>query len=69
MLHYFLTFSFTHMRMNFSDSMIRNGHRRFARSFNLCYRYNDDLIVFNDTKFLDHLKETYLIYTLIRSKN
>ena len=39
--------------------MIRRGHRRLARSFNLCYRYTDDLIVFNTKKFLDYLKEIY----------
>ena len=39
--------------------MIRSGHRRLARSFNLCYRYIDDLIVFNKKKFLDYLKEIY----------
>ena len=27
----------------FLDNMIRSGHRRLARSFNLCYRYIDDL--------------------------
>ena len=43
----------------FLDNMIRSGHRRFARSFNLCYRYIDDLIVFNNKKFLDYLKEKY----------
>ena len=43
----------------FSDNMIRSGHRRLARSFNLCYRYIDDLIVFNNKKFLDYLKEIY----------
>ena len=43
----------------FLDNMIRSGHRRLARSFNLCYRYIDDLIVFNNKKFLDYLKETY----------
>ena len=26
----------------FLDNMIRRGHRRLARSFNLCYRYIDD---------------------------
>ena len=41
------------------DNMIRSGHRRLARSFNLCYRYTDDLIVFNNKKFLDYLKEIY----------
>ena len=43
----------------FSDNMIRSGYRRLARSFNLCYRYIDDLIVFNNKKFLDYLKEIY----------
>ena len=35
----------------FLDNMIRSGHWRLARSFNLCYRYIDDLIVFNNKKF------------------
>ena len=39
--------------------MIRSGHRRLAKSFNLYYRYTDDLIGFNDKKFLDFLKEVY----------
>ena len=43
----------------FLDNMIRSGHRRLARLFNLCYRYIDDLIVFNNKKFLDYLKEIY----------
>ena len=43
----------------FLDSMIKSGHRRLARSFNLCYRYIDDLIVSNNIKFLDDLKEIY----------
>ena len=44
----------------FLDNMMRSGHRTLARSFNLCYRYIDDLIVFNNKKFLDYLKEIYL---------
>ena len=43
----------------FLDNMIRSGYRRLARSFNLCYRYIDDLIVFNNKKFLDYLREIY----------
>ena len=43
----------------FLDNMIRSGHRRLARSFNICYRYIDDLIVFNKKKFLDYFKEIY----------
>ena len=37
------------------DNMIRNGHTKLARSFNLCYRYIDDLTVFNNTKFGDYV--------------
>ena len=43
----------------FLDNMIRSGHRRLARSLNLCYRHIVDLIVFNNNKFLDYLKEIY----------
>ena len=43
----------------FLDNMIRSGHRRLAMSFNLCYKYIDDLIVFSNKKFLDYLKEIY----------
>ena len=39
--------------------MIRSGNKRLSRSFNLCYRYIYDLIVFNNRKFLDYLKEIY----------
>ena len=41
----------------FLDNMISSGHRRFARSFNRCNTYTDDLIVFDNKKFLDYLKE------------
>ena len=43
----------------FLHNMIISGHRRLTRSFNLCYRYIDYLIVFNNKKFLDYLKEIY----------
>ena len=43
----------------FLDNMIRGGHRKLARSFNLCYRYIDDLIVFNNKKFGDYVKEIH----------
>ena len=43
----------------FSDNMIRSGHRRLSRSFNLCYRYIDDLTVFYNKRFWDYLKEIY----------
>ena len=43
----------------FLDNMMKSGHRRLSRSFNLSYKYIDDLIVFNNKKFLDYLKEIY----------
>ena len=43
----------------FLDSLVKSGYRRFTRSFNLCYRYIDDLIVFNNKKFIDHVKDIY----------
>ena len=39
--------------------MIRSGLRRLARSFNLCCRYTDDLIVFNKKKLSDYFIEIY----------
>ena len=41
------------------DNMTRGGHKKLARSFNLCYRYIDDLIVFSNKKFGDYVKEIY----------
>ena len=39
--------------------VVMNKPVYLARSFNLCYRYIDDLIVFNNKKFLDYFKEIY----------
>ena len=46
-------------RNEFLDNMIRNSHRRLAKSFNQCYRYTEDLIVCNNQRFLDYLNEIY----------
>ena len=35
----------------FLDTRIGSGHGRLARSFNLCHRHIDDLIVFNSNTF------------------
>ena len=35
----------------FLNNMITSGHRRLARSLNLCYRFIDDLILFNKSLF------------------
>ena len=42
---------------------------RIARSFDLCYRYTDDLIVFNNKKFLDYLKELYTSQLTVEKAN
>ena len=49
--------------------MIRGGHRKLARSFNLCYRYIDDLIVFNNKKFGDYVKEIYPSHLTVEKAN
>ena len=41
------------------DNMMRSGHRKLARSFNLCFRYIDDLIVFNNKKSWEYVKDLY----------
>ena len=43
----------------FLENMIRSSNRKLARSFDLCYRYIDDLIVSNNKKFGDYVKEIY----------
>ena len=53
----------------FLDNVIRSGHRRLARSFNLYYRYADDVIVFNNKKFLDYLKEIYPSQLTVKKAN
>ena len=45
----------------FLNSMIRVGHRRLARSFSLCCRHIDDLIVLNSKAFLDYLQRNVSI--------
>ena len=42
---------------------------RLTRSFDLCYRYTDDLIVFNNKRFLGHLKEIYLSQLTVEKGN
>ena len=53
----------------FLDNMIKGGHRRLAKSFNLCYRYIDDLIAFSYKKFLDYLKEIYPFQLTVEKAN
>ena len=43
----------------FLGSLVRSGHRGLARSFNVWYRYTDDLIVFSNKKFMDCVKDIY----------
>ena len=53
----------------FLANMIRSGHRRLGMSFNLCYRYIDDLIVFINKKSFDYLKQIYLSQLTVEKAN
>ena len=59
LLHCLLTSFVYSCESEFIDSLVRSDHRRLARSFNLCYRYMDDLIVYNNKKFMDYVKDIY----------
>ena len=50
--------SFVQRKMSRLES-IASLMPNIARSSNLCYRYIDDLIVFNNKKFGDYVKEIY----------
>ena len=52
----------------FLDNMI-SGYRKLARSFNLCYRYTDDLIVFSNKKFGDCVKGIYPFQLAVEKAN
>ena len=41
------------------EGLIRSGHMRLGRSFYLCYSYIDDLIVFNNKRFIGFIIEIY----------
>ena len=43
----------------FLDKLIKEGKRKLARKFNLSYRYNDDLISFNNKRFKEFISDIY----------
>ena len=43
----------------FLDKLIKEGKRKLARKFNLSYRYIDDLISFNSTRFKEFISDIY----------
>ena len=43
----------------FLDKLIKEGKRKFARKFNLSYRYIDDLISFNNKRFKEFISDIY----------
>ena len=43
----------------FLDKLIKEGKRKLARKFNLSYRYINDLISFNNTRFKEFLSHIY----------
>ena len=44
---------------DFLDNVIRSGYRKLAKSFYLCFRYIGGLIVFNNKKFWEYVKDIY----------
>ena len=53
----------------FLDSMDKSSHWRLGRSFNLCYMYTDDLIVFNNKTSMDYVKDIYLSELNVQKAN
>ena len=51
------------------DIMIRSGHRRLARSLDICFRYTDDLTIFNNKKFSNYLNDIYPIQLTLEKAN
>ena len=49
--------------------MIKSCPWKLARSRKLCYRYMDDLIVFNSKKFGDYVKEIYPLQPTVEKAN
>ena len=43
----------------FLDKLIKGGKRKLARKFNLSYRYIDDFISFNNTRFKEFISDIY----------
>ena len=43
----------------FLDKLVKEGKRKLARKFNLSYRYIDDLISFNNKRFLEFISDIY----------
>ena len=43
----------------FLDKLVKEGKRKLARKFNLSYRYTDDLISFNNTRFKEFISDIY----------
>ena len=43
----------------FLDKLLKEGKRKLARKFNLSYRYNDDLISFNNKRFKEFISDIY----------
>ena len=44
----------------FIDKLIKEGKRKLARKFNLSYRYIDDLIYFNNTRFKEFIHDIFI---------
>ena len=43
----------------FLDKLIKESKKKLVRKFNLSYRYNDDLISFNNKRFKEFISDVY----------
>ena len=43
----------------FLDKLVKEGKRKLARKLNLSYRYIDDLISFNNKRFMEFISDIY----------
>ena len=54
-----LSFTLYPYENEFLDKLIKEGKRKLARKFNISYRYIDDLISFNNTRFKEFISDIY----------
>ena len=44
----------------FIQTLIRSGKRQLAKSFNFTFRYIDDVLSLNNSKFSDYINDIYI---------
>ena len=47
------------MKPSFIERLLKNNNKKLAVSFNLCFRYIDDVLSLNNSKFGDYVNVIY----------